>query len=77
MRKTWQLDRRSLLRGAGVAASLPLLDAMEAWTPGRPGEPVRRMVYVYFPNGASTPKEHDKEWGQWRWLPRQPRARAP
>ena len=53
MMKTWQLDRRALLRGAGVAASLPVLDAMRPLLPK--AEPARRMVYVYFPNGASTP----------------------
>lgn len=70
MRKTWLLDRRSLLRGTGVAASLPLLDAMRPLLPK--DEPARRMVYVYFPNGASTPNEHDPKWGQWRWLPHDP-----
>ncbi len=70
MMKTWQLDRRALLRGAGVAASLPVLDAMRPLLPK--AEPARRMVYVYFPNGASTPNEHDEKWGQWRWLPHDP-----
>lgn len=72
MRKTWQLDRRTFLRGTGVAASLPLLDAMRPLLHEQPGDPVRRMVYVYFPNGASMPKENDKKWGQWRWLPHVP-----
>jgi len=70
MRKSWLLDRRAVLRGAGVAASLPLLDVMRPLLPS--GEPARRMVFVYFPNGASTPNEHDPKWGQWRWLPHDP-----
>lgn len=70
MRKTWLLNRRSLLRGTGVAAALPLLDAMRPLM--AKASPARRMVFVYFPNGASTPKEHDKKWGQWRWLPHDP-----
>jgi hypothetical protein len=70
MRKSWLLNRRAVLRGAGVAASLPLLDVMRPLLPG--GEPARRMVFVYFPNGASTPNEHDPKWGQWRWLPHDP-----
>ena len=70
MRKTWLINRRSLLRGTGVAAALPLLDAMRPLMPK--ATPAQRMVFVYFPNGASTPKEHDKKWGQWRWLPHDP-----
>ncbi|MCA8974111.1 MAG: DUF1552 domain-containing protein [Planctomycetes bacterium] len=65
-RKPWQLDRRTFLRGAGVTAALPFLDAMRRPTPR---EPVRRMCFVYFPNGASMPAEHDEKWGHWRWFP--------
>ena len=70
MRSSWLLDRRSVLRGTGVAAALPLLDAMRPLLPA--GQPARRTVFVYFPNGASTPKEHDEKWGMWRWLPHDP-----
>ncbi|MGK0265358.1 MAG: hypothetical protein ACI8UD_004021, partial [Planctomycetota bacterium] len=77
MQKTWQLNRRSFLRGTGVAVALPMLEAMQpllaAGSPtGAPPEAIRRMCYVYFPNGASMPKEHDKKWGKWRWLPHTP-----
>jgi Protein of unknown function (DUF1552) len=66
---SWQLDRRTFLRGTGVAAALPFLDAMR---PTTTREPVRRMCFVYFPNGASMPEENDANWGQWRWLPHAP-----
>lgn len=53
------LPRRTFLRGAGVALGLPLLDAMVpalsalAATPARP---VRRLGFLYVPNGmAMTP----------------------
>src|SRR5215831_18770134 len=57
------LPRRTFLRGMGVTIALPLLDAMVpalsalATTPARP---VRRLGFIYTPNGATmaawTPK---------------------
>ncbi len=53
------LPRRTLLRGAGAAVALPLLDAMVpsltalAATPARP---VRRLGFVYVPMGAYMPR---------------------
>src|ERR1700710_625860 len=49
------LSIRTLLRGAGTVLALPLLDAMiPALTPLRatPGNPVRRLGFVYIPMGA-------------------------
>src|SRR5215470_15265880 len=45
------LSRRALLRGAGAALALPLLDAM---TPalGKTAAPQRRLGFVYVPNGV-------------------------
>jgi len=45
------LSRRALLRGAGAALALPLLDAM---TPalGKTAAPHRRLGFVYVPNGV-------------------------
>ena len=44
------LSRRALLRGAGAALALPMLDAM---TPAlaATGAPQRRLGFVYVPNG--------------------------
>lgn len=50
-----KLSRRTLLRGAGAALALPMLDAM---TPARAVAPVaspRRLGYVYIPMGAHLP----------------------
>lgn len=48
------VDRRTLLRGAGVALSLPLLDAMSTRArAGTKDEIARRLVYVYAPNGVN------------------------
>lgn len=49
------LSRRTILRGAGTALALPLLDAMvPALTPLRAtaAEPVKRLGFVYIPMGA-------------------------
>ena len=54
-RKT--LPRRTFLRGAGAALALPLLDAMTPALSGfgalRAAEPVRRLGWVYLPNGMA------------------------
>ncbi|MCC9603330.1 DUF1552 domain-containing protein [Stieleria sp. JC731] len=57
------LDRRTLLRGSGVAVSLPLLDAMmpsASATSIDPDKPIRRLGYYYIPMGFNpetwTPK---------------------
>jgi hypothetical protein len=48
------LPRRTFLRGVGAALALPLLDAMvPAFTPiaQSAGAPIRRMGFIYTPNG--------------------------
>ena len=53
-RKT--LPRRTFLRGVGAALALPLLDAMTpalAGVAGRALPPVRRLGWVYLPNGMA------------------------
>src|SRR5688572_12939782 len=52
----WQLSRRALLRGAGAAVALPLLEQMlpsvaRAQSAGTP--PPRRFVVFYVPNGLN------------------------
>jgi len=54
------LSRRTILRGAGTALALPLLDAMiPAFAPAATTAPVKRFGVVYHPNGVI----YDK------WLP--------
>jgi hypothetical protein len=54
------ISRRTLLRGAGTAVALPLLDAMiPAFAPAATTTPVKRFGVVYHPNGVI----YDK------WLP--------
>lgn len=66
-RKSWHLDRRTFLRGAGVACALPWLEGMAGACDGaaRP----RRLCFVYFPNGCSLPEKDDAENAHWRWFP--------
>ena len=50
------LDRRTVLRGVGAALALPMLDAMVpalSGISGRAAEPVRRLGWVYAPNGMA------------------------
>jgi hypothetical protein len=67
-RKSWHLDRRSFLRGAGVMVALPWLEAMARAVPAA-AEPPRRMAFVSFPNGVSLPPLSDAKYRQWRWFP--------
>ena len=50
------LPRRTVLRGLGATVALPLLDAMVpalSGISGRAAEPVRRLGWVYAPNGMA------------------------
>lgn len=63
------IDRRTLLRGAGVALALPFLEAMTGV--GRAGEKEelpKRFCGVYFPFGVSLPPQ-DHEHSHWNWFP--------
>src|SRR5262245_56269938 len=51
MRNELLIDRRTLLRGAGAALALPLLETM-GWAEGRMGKPPVRMAFMYMPHGV-------------------------
>src|SRR4026207_2102549 len=67
MSKSWQIPRRTFLRGLGTAIALPMLDAMVPGVSlalraaGASSSAPRRMAFVYVPNGANmsdwTPRE--------------------
>src|ERR1044071_1648273 len=60
------LSRRTLLKGAGAAITLPLLDAMvpAATALGAtPAAPMPRMAFIYFPHGAVMDRWSPKETG--------------
>ena len=57
MTKSWEISRRTMLRGMGTAIALPLLDAMApamALAAERKAVPTR-MAFVYVPNGKHMP----------------------
>ena len=66
-KKSWHLDRRTFLKGTGVACALPYFEAMSA-TAVKTDVP-KRLCYVYFPNGVSNPSESNEENIKWRWFP--------
>lgn len=70
MQKSWHLDRRTFLQGAGVALSLPYLDCMAAEPSSTPAKELpRRMCCVYFPFGVSLPSEKSDD-ADWNWFPK-------
>ena len=50
MRKNWLLDRRTLLKAAGVSVALPYLEVMGAGE--KKEQAPQRFVTLYFPNGV-------------------------
>ncbi len=50
----WLLNRRRVLRGAGVSMALPLLNCMQPASAAQRGERPRRSVFIYLPNGVNT-----------------------
>ncbi len=54
----WRINRRQLLRGAGVSLALPLLNAMESpvlhAAPRPAPTQAKRSVFLYIPNGVNT-----------------------
>src|SRR5688572_23636194 len=65
MKKSWQIPRRTFLKGMGTAIALPMLEAMIPTLKvfgaiGSSSSP-KRMAFIYIPNGANmtdwTPKE--------------------
>ncbi|MFY0686673.1 MAG: DUF1552 domain-containing protein [Cyclobacteriaceae bacterium] len=68
-KKSWHLNRRIFLRGLGVTAMLPYLEAM-----GRPlakfeEQRPKRLCYVYFPNGVGIPPIDNPHHRKWSWFP--------
>ncbi len=58
--KSWQLPRRTFLKGLGTALALPVLESMMPAVSSASGLPAsgglpRRMAFVYVPNGANMP----------------------
>ena len=67
MQKSWHLNRRTFLRGTGVALSLPWLESMSKGSDA--AESPVRMASVYFPFGVSLPGDKS-EHADWNWFPK-------
>ena len=55
MKTNARLSRRTLLRGAGAAVALPMLEAMSPRTTHASTSGPTRMAFLYVPNGVHTP----------------------
>ena len=70
--KSWQLNRRELLKGGGVALALPFLNGM-TWAKDAKELPKRMLVTyisygVYMPNGPSgVPGKEGVPHHDWSW----------
>lgn len=73
MKKSWHLDRRTALKGAGVTLALPWMEGMTAGLSAseklRSAGLPRRLCCVMFPYGVAVPKDDDplRHWG---WFPK-------
>ena len=67
-RPSWHLDRRTILRGAGLSMALPWLEAMAKADPL--AEHPKRFCAFFFGNGVAIPNQDssDSEEG-WTWFP--------
>lgn len=74
-RKSWQLHRRQLLKGGGIALALPWLESMSWCHAQSPDDRPKRMVVTYFSYGAYMPDSRDgvpvsgKAHHPWNWWP--------
>ena len=64
---SWHLDRRTFLRGAGVALALPWLEAMSHANP--PAQRPKRFCAFFFGNGVALPSRNRAHFQDWHWFP--------
>ena len=67
MKKSWQLDRRTILRGAGACLALPWLEGM-SWA-AEAAKPSPRMCFFYFHYGVPVPPDDHPLRKQHSWFP--------
>jgi hypothetical protein len=68
MSKSRKLDRRTILKGAGVALALPMFESMGAANETPQSKLPRRMACILFPYGVAVPKDGTPE-REWGWFP--------
>nr|WP_299385347.1 DUF1552 domain-containing protein [Allomuricauda sp.] len=72
-RKSWHLDRRTFLKGLGVSCMIPYMEAMGMGsmmkTTNTSSEAMKRLCFVYFPNGVGLPPVESSFHKKWSWFP--------
>ena len=70
-RPSWHLDRRTFLRGTGLALALPWLEAMASAAPAATTADAKpkRFCAFFFGNGVAITKPTDAT-ADWSWFPR-------
>ncbi|GAA3578183.1 DUF1552 domain-containing protein [Snuella lapsa] len=70
-KKPWHLDRRTFLKGFGVACMLPYFESMAMSSISKfitPTQP-KRLCFLYFPNGVGIPPIESHYHKDWSWFP--------
>ena len=66
--KSSVMNRRTFLRGSGLALALPWFESMAVGGPAL-NETPKRFVSVYHPDGVGLPLKSDPAWADWSWFP--------
>jgi hypothetical protein len=66
-RASWHLDRRTFLRGTGLALALPWLEAMSV--ANQSAERPKRFCAFFFGNGVALPAKDRPHYQDWHWYP--------
>lgn len=64
-----RLQRRTILRGAGITLALPWFETYAKEGSAADSTP-RRFLSVYHPDGVGLPLKEDPAWTDWSWFPR-------
>ena len=67
-KKSWYINRRTMLKGLGIACSLPYLEAMVAPKETKKNI-IKRSAFIFFPNGCTNPPKESPAYQDWRWHP--------
>ncbi|MEZ6140030.1 MAG: DUF1552 domain-containing protein [Zavarzinella sp.] len=62
-------NRRTFLRGTGLALALPWFETFAKAAPTNDETP-KRFVSIYHPDGVGLPLKSDPAWKDWSWFPR-------
>ncbi len=71
-KKSWNLNRRTFIKGLGASVMLPYLECMGMGNLTSFGEistAPKRLCFMYFPNGVSMPGANHKLYKDWNWFP--------